>query len=126
MINVLHYLQTPQVPPSLLQCLQYLQFLQALHDFVPVHVASVATLQRCVCANKEVETGARGVVPQDKKRQAQLKENSSFLVIIILFYQLYNKVNIYLQLSKTSDGYLQKKGIFPHCKWGNIPCIACF
>lgn len=28
-------LQTPQVPPSLAQCLQYLQFLQALHGVLP-------------------------------------------------------------------------------------------
>jgi hypothetical protein len=32
-------LQTPQLPPSLAQCLQYLQFLHALHGSEPVHVA---------------------------------------------------------------------------------------
>jgi hypothetical protein len=33
------YLQTPQEPPSLAQCLQYLQFLQAMQLRKPVQVA---------------------------------------------------------------------------------------
>lgn len=38
------YLHTPQLPPSLAQCLQYLQFLQALQLLLPVQVASVPAL----------------------------------------------------------------------------------
>jgi len=37
-----HYLQTPQLLPLLEQCLQYLQFLHALHDLLPVQVASAS------------------------------------------------------------------------------------
>jgi len=40
-----HYLQTPQLLPLLEQCLQYLQFLHALHDALPVHVASASVWQ---------------------------------------------------------------------------------
>jgi len=42
-----HYLQTPQLLPLFEQCLQYLQFLQALHDLLPVHVASASVWQFC-------------------------------------------------------------------------------
>jgi hypothetical protein len=35
-------LHTPQVPPSLAQCLQYLQFLHALHGSAPTQVANEA------------------------------------------------------------------------------------
>jgi hypothetical protein len=38
------HLHTPQLPPSLLQCLQYLQFLQAEQDLVPEQVPSASVL----------------------------------------------------------------------------------
>jgi len=40
-----YYLQTPQLLPLLEQCLQYLQFLHALHDALPVHIASASVWQ---------------------------------------------------------------------------------
>ena len=38
--------QTPQVPPSLAQCLQYWQFLQALQGVLPVNVAKKTSAER--------------------------------------------------------------------------------
>lgn len=38
-LAVFYFLHTPQVPPSLAQCLQYLQFLQARQFALPVQVA---------------------------------------------------------------------------------------
>lgn len=48
------HLQTPQVPPSLAQCLQYLQFLHALQLPEPVQVAVFAGM----LADKQVRENA--------------------------------------------------------------------
>jgi hypothetical protein len=52
-------LQTPQVPPSALQCLHRLQLVQALHGDLPRHLAKVRADSECafrLCGNQNRQT----------------------------------------------------------------------
>jgi hypothetical protein len=57
--------QTPQVPPSLAQCLHPLQFLQALQYSEPLHPLDsqeAISFDGFVCANEEIELMQRNNV----------------------------------------------------------------
>ena len=71
------YLQTPQVPPSFLQCLQYLQFLQALHALAPLQVATREEGVRFVLV-----TSFAGAALREMKETKSIK--SDFIMIFFL------------------------------------------
>lgn len=69
------HLQTPQVPPSLAQCLQYLQFLHALQLPEPVQVAVFAGM----LADKQVRENAISI------RKAGIFSYSVFAILLIRY-----------------------------------------
>jgi hypothetical protein len=60
-----YFRHTPQLPPSLAQCLQYLQFLQALQFFAPVQVASGCVYAKTVKDNIKAATARNNSVNID-------------------------------------------------------------
>jgi hypothetical protein len=79
-----HYLHTPQVPPSLLQCLQYLQFLQALQLLSPLQVALASALSQQLWAINCClgVAGAQAHIIAESKAQ-----NTNLFMLLVLVYK---------------------------------------
>jgi len=82
--RILAYLQTPQLPPSLEQCLQYLQFLQAVQLLEPVQVADASEWQ--LCAIKFVSSLC---VLHDARPVIQIQISSIFFILQYFTLQIY-------------------------------------